>query len=270
MDDFRSELGRLTKDLGTQIRLMRDFGLRNFARADPLPELQVNKPVHQEIESVGQAGLFSKPSAGAAADARSTWHPNSSSPEEAQAELDALRARLGDCQRCRLGEQRRSIVFGEGNPKARVVLVGEGPGGEEDRTGRPFVGAAGQLLDRMLVAMGLGRDQIYICNVVKCRPPQNRTPEPEEMEICGRFLADQLKIIHPRHIVCLGATAAHFLLKTDLSVSKLRGRIHDHPSGARVLPTYHPAYLLRNQAAKKPVWEDLQLVMAEMAEGEQP
>ena len=268
-EDFQSELGRLARDLNTQVRLLRDFGLRGVARCQelpPLPEIassQAQAPSREPELFPGQ-GVPQQP----APVGPSSWQANALSAEQAQAELEALKARRGDCRRCRLCEQRRNIVFGAGDPKARLVLVGEGPGAEEDRTGHPFVGAAGQLLEKILAAMGLTRQQVYICNVVKCRPPQNRTPEADEMATCGRFLAEQLKILNPRHIICLGATAAQYLLNTKLSVSKLRGRIHDHPSGVRVLPTYHPAYLLRNPAAKKPVWQDVQLVMAEMGQGE--
>ncbi|NMB76276.1 MAG: uracil-DNA glycosylase [Myxococcales bacterium] len=188
------------------------------------------------------------------------------SPAEAQARLEALRAEIGDCKRCRLHERRRNLVFGEGAARARLLFAGEGPGEEEDKTGRPFVGRAGQLLDKMIAAMGLRREEVYICNVVKCRPPGNRTPENDEMRTCGQFLARQIRIIAPRHIVCLGATAAKYLLSTDQPMGRLRGRFFTTPDGDRVMPTYHPAYLLRNPSAKKQVWEDLQKVMAEMRE----
>jgi uracil-DNA glycosylase family 4 len=198
------------------------------------------------------------------APAKPAWQPNPLSAGEAQAKLDELRQELGDCTRCRLHTGRNHIVFGEGNPQARLLLAGEGPGREEDRTGKPFVGRAGQLLDRILAAMGLKREDVYICNVVKCRPPENRTPQDDEMRTCGIFLVRQIEIIRPRHIVCLGSTAARYLLGTTKAMGKIRGRFFEHSSGARILPTYHPAYLLRNPNAKKPVWEDLQKVMAEM------
>ncbi len=198
------------------------------------------------------------------APAKPAWQPNPLSTEEAQAKLDELRQELGDCTRCRLHTGRNHIVFGEGHPKARLLLAGEGPGREEDRTGKPFVGRAGQLLDRILAAMGLKREDVYICNVVKCRPPENRTPQDDEMRTCGIFLVRQIEIIRPRHIVCLGSTAARYLLGTTKAMGKIRGRFFEHSSGARILPTYHPAYLLRNPNAKKPVWEDLQKVMTEM------
>jgi len=193
------------------------------------------------------------------------WQPNPLSPQEAQAKLDNLRQQIGDCSRCRLAKQRNKIVFGEGNPVARLVFAGEGPGRDEDRSGRPFVGRAGQLLDRIIAAMGFGREEIYICNVVKCRPPDNRTPQDDEMRTCGLFLTKQLAIMRPQFIVALGATAAKYLIGTDRPMGKLRGHFFEHPSGARIMPTYHPAYLLRNPAAKKLVWDDVQKVMAKLA-----
>ncbi len=148
----------------------------------------------------------------------------------------------------------------------RLVFAGEGPGQEEDCTGRPFVGRAGQLLDKIIQAMGLKREDVYICNVVKCRPPDNRTPQDDEMRTCGQFLTKQLEIIRPRHIIALGATAAKYLLSTNAAMGQIRVRFFEHPCGARLMPTFHPAYLLRNPAAKKDVWEDVQKVMAEAKE----
>lgn len=186
---------------------------------------------------------------------------DSASREERQAMMTALRAEIGDCTRCRLHAGRSSIVFGEGNLMADLLFVGEGPGANEDRTGRPFVGNAGQLLDRMIGAMTLRRDQVYIANVVKCRPPENRTPLPDEMAVCGAFLVRQAEILQPRVIVCLGGTAAKFLLDTTASVGSLRGRVLRWRF-AEVVCTYHPSYLLQNPGAKKAAWEDLQKAMA--------
>jgi DNA polymerase len=182
--------------------------------------------------------------------------------------LERILADVGDCRRCRLCEGRTNIVFGSGNPEARLVFVGEGPGEEEDQQGLPFVGRAGQLLTQMInntaakEGMWVRREHVYICNVVKCRPPKNRTPEPDEMEICGQFLYRQLNVIRPRAICALGATAARALLGTKEGITKLRGRWHmwrDIP----VMPTYHPSYLLRpyNQNAKREAWEDLKKVL---------
>ena len=175
--------------------------------------------------------------------------------------LEEVRRALGDCKRCKLCSGRKNIVFGVGNPKARLVFVGEGPGAEEDNQGIPFVGAAGQLLTKMIAAMGYTRDEVYICNVVKCRPPGNRNPEPDEIEACQPFLEAQLNAIRPSVIVTLGKFAAQTLLRTDTPITRLRGQWREYV-GIPLMPTFHPAYLLRNPAEKKPAWTDLQAVMA--------
>lgn len=178
--------------------------------------------------------------------------------------LEELRAEIGDCQRCRLGESRIKLVFGVGNPNARIVFVGEGPGRDEDLKGEPFVGRAGQLLtDIITKGMKMRREDVYICNVVKCRPPENRNPAPDEIDACEGFLIRQLEIIKPQIIVALGTFAAKTLLKTELSISQLRGRFHDY-HGIKLMPTYHPAYLLRNPEKKKDTWEDIKMVIAEV------
>jgi uracil-DNA glycosylase len=174
-----------------------------------------------------------------------------------------IREDLGDCTRCKLHKKRTHIVFADGNPKADLVFVGEGPGADEDATGIPFVGRAGKLLTQMIEAMGLQRKDVYICNVVKCRPPENRQPDPEEVTTCSPYLVRQLEVINPKVIVCLGATAAKTLLETDMGISKFRGQWLDF-RGKKLLATYHPAYLLRNPPAKSEVWKDLQKVMLEL------
>jgi DNA polymerase len=174
-----------------------------------------------------------------------------------------IRDDLGECTRCKLHSTRNKIVFGDGSPKAQLVFVGEGPGADEDAQGLPFVGRAGKLLTQMIEAMGLQRPDVYICNVVKCRPPGNRQPEPDEVASCSPFLFRQLDSIKPKVIVCLGATAFQTLLQTNRSISHYRGQWLDY-RGYKMLPTYHPAYLLRNPAAKADVWKDLQKVMAEL------
>jgi len=176
--------------------------------------------------------------------------------------LEDIRADLGDCQRCRLAPGRTHLVFGSGDPRAKLVFVGEGPGFEEDQQGEPFVGPAGQLLTRIIAAIKLNRTQVYICNVVKCRPPGNRNPEHAEIEACVGFLERQIAAIEPDIICALGTCAAQILLKTDRPISKLRGRFHDY-LGIKVLPTYHPAYLLRNPKKKRDVWEDMKMLMKE-------
>ena len=177
--------------------------------------------------------------------------------------LLVVKTLLGRCERCPLHRSRRHIVFGEGDPDADVMFIAEAPGAEEDRQGAPFVGPAGNLLTRMVEAMGLRRKDIYIANILKCRPPSNRDPLPEEMEVCQPFLMAQIQAIQPRIIVALGRIAAQALLETDEPLSRLRGRFHDL-RGVPLMPTYHPAYLLRNAAAKRPTWEDLKKIMSEM------
>ncbi len=177
--------------------------------------------------------------------------------------LQVVRDELGDCQRCKLRSKRTNIVFGVGNPDAALVFVGDAPGADEDRTGEPFVGAAGQLLTKMIEAMGLGRDEVYICNILKCRPPGNRNPEPDEIAECEPFLKKQLAAIRPRMIVALGKFAAQCLLRSDAPISKLRGAWKEY-EGIPLMPTYHPAFLLRTPSAKREVWNDLQEVMREL------
>ena len=174
--------------------------------------------------------------------------------------LPIIRTDLGDCTRCKLHTTRHKIVFGEGSPKAELVFIGEGPGADEDAQGLPFVGRAGKLLTQMIEAMGLQRRDVYICNVVKCRPPGNRQPEKDEVDSCSPFLFRQLDALQPKVIVCLGATAAQTLLQTNRGISHFRGEWLDY-RGYKMIATYHPAYLLRNPNAKGEVWKDLQKVM---------
>lgn len=174
--------------------------------------------------------------------------------------LDEIRRGMGDCKRCKLCEGRKSIVFGVGNPRAELVFVGEGPGAEEDAKGVPFVGEAGQLLTKMIEAMGLSRDEVYICNVVKCRPPGNRTPELDEIAACEPFLRAQLGALQPKVLVGLGTTAVQVLLREELPITRVRGTWREY-AGIPLMPTFHPAYLLRNPAEKRSTWDDLKKVM---------
>ncbi|MEA3363264.1 MAG: uracil-DNA glycosylase [Thermodesulfobacteriota bacterium] len=176
------------------------------------------------------------------------------------ATLVELETRLSGCSLCSLSGQRKNVVFGAGNPQARVVLVGEAPGREEDEKGYPFVGEAGKLLDKILLAMHLSREKVYICNVLKCRPPGNRDPQTDEIAACEPFLKQQLALIQPEVIVTLGRFAAQELLKTTKPIGKLRGQWHEY-AGIPLMPTFHPAYLLRNPSGKRPVWEDMKQVM---------
>ena len=181
----------------------------------------------------------------------------SRSPAEA---LAAVKTDLGDCTRCKLsGLGRRQVVFGVGNPNADLMFVGEAPGADEDVQGVPFVGRAGQLLTKIIEAIDLKREDVYIANVIKCRPPQNRNPEPDEIETCEPFLFRQIDVIKPKVIVALGKFGAQTLLRTEDPISRLRGRVFQF-RGAKLIPTFHPAYLLRNPSSKREVWEDMKLV----------
>jgi DNA polymerase len=179
-----------------------------------------------------------------------------------QLTLTEVRRELGECKRCKLHVTRRHIVFGEGSEKAQLVFIGEGPGEEEDRQGRPFVGKAGQLLTRIINAIGLRREEVYIANIIKCRPPHNRNPQQEEITTCEPFLNKQLEIIQPKIICALGTFAAQTLLKTNEKISQLRGRFFSC-HGIEVMPTYHPAFLLRNPHKKREAWEDMKKIQEE-------
>ena len=179
-----------------------------------------------------------------------------------QASLTEVRRKLGECKRCKLNLTRRHIVFGEGSEKAQLVFIGEGPGEDEDRQGRPFVGKAGQLLTRIINAIGLSREEVYITNIIKCRPPHNRNPQQDEIATCEPFLNKQLEIIRPKIICALGTYAAQTLLKTDEKISQMRGRFFVY-RGIKVMPTYHPAFLLRNPHKKKETWDDMKKIHGE-------
>jgi DNA polymerase len=211
----------------------------------------------RELQAEGVDGFDCRPETVARLDA---W---GRPPDSACETLAQIQADLGVCTRCRLSAARTHIVFGEGDPDADLVFVGEGPGYDEDRRGRPFVGAAGQLLTRIIEAMELKREQVYICNIIKCRPPNNRNPRPDEISSCFPFLKRQLQSIAPRFVCALGKFAAQTLLETDTPISRLRGRLH-RLGKMKVLPTFHPAYLLRNPEKKRDVWHDMQLLMREM------
>src|SRR5437016_8678557 len=177
--------------------------------------------------------------------------------------LDVIRAEIGDCQRCKLAPCRTNIVFGSGNANAELVFVGEAPGYDEDQQGLPFVGRAGQLLTKIIESINLKREDVYICNVLKCRPPENRNPEPDEVAACNPFLRRQLASIRPKIVCCLGTFAAQTVIQTASSISKLRGKFFDM-DGMRVIATFHPAYLLRSPDKKREVWEDMKQIRAEL------
>ena len=214
----------------------------NFATPEPLH----NMPPKSSLLVAPAAIDFSSPAI--ALDARA-------------AALEVIRQEIGDCTRCQLAfEGRHKIVFGDGDPNAELLFVGEGPGADEDMQGIPFVGRAGQLLNNMIAAMGLDRKRVYIANIVKCRPPKNRVPEPAEANICTQFLFQQIGVVRPKLIVALGSTAATYLLGSKAALSVLRGKMHDC-MGTKLIVTYHPAYLLRDPRQKAETWKDLQLAM---------
>jgi DNA polymerase len=175
--------------------------------------------------------------------------------------LGEIRSDLGECTRCKLHAGRTTVVFGVGNPDADLVFVGEAPGRDEDRQGEPFVGRAGQLLTKIIASIGLTREEVYIANVVKCRPPNNRNPAPDEVQTCEPFLFRQLDVLRPKVVVALGAFAIHTLLGTDRAISRLRGQVYEY-RGAKLVPTFHPACLLRSPDRKRDVWEDMKKVRA--------
>jgi uracil-DNA glycosylase len=185
------------------------------------------------------------------------------------AELEGLAAMVAGCTRCRLAEGRKNVVFGSGNPNADLMLIGEGPGAEEDRQGLPFVGPAGELLSKIIQAIDMKREEVYIANVVKCRPPGNRDPQPDEVQACRGYLEKQIALVRPRILVALGRTAAQALLGNESPIGQLRGRWYQ-VFGVPTMVTYHPAALLRNQALKRPTWEDMQQVRDRLRGGQSP
>jgi uracil-DNA glycosylase len=217
------------------------------AKRDPMPKKK---------DAPGQSGLFGDLFPPNDAPVVATSLPVLKSQD---ATLEAIREDIGECTRCKLHEHRTHIVFGEGDPQARLVFVGEGPGADEDASGRPFVGRAGQLLDKIIAAIGLKREEVYIANVVKCRPPGNRTPERDEVATCEQFLFRQIAFIKPKVIVALGSPAFQCLLKTKDTITRSRGEWRDW-NGIKVMPTFHPAYLLRSPDKKRETWEDMKKV----------
>ncbi len=276
---------QMQKAIADRMNFYRDLGIFDFYRRD-VPQavptedvLSLAQPDSANLQ--GAPPLVNSESASAAAQRMAeklgTSAPVLTHPEtlasagvnlhsvgdlaiDKSAALHAIREDLGECVRCRLSQARKHIVFGTGDPEAQLLFVGEGPGADEDVQGLPFVGRAGQLLNNMIQAMGLERNQVYIANVVKCRPPGNRVPERDECDTCSPFLLRQIDVVSPRVVVALGATAARTLLGTVESMAKLRGQWHDF-NGTRLAVTYHPAYLLRDPRQKKETWKDLQMVM---------
>jgi DNA polymerase len=259
--------------LTARIRFYRDLGLTEFYRRPVDPALLANlaaQPDEPQAEAAPQT--FHLPQTFQMEDQPiPSRKPFPAAPAIADtvpaadraAALQLIRDEIGDCTRCALHKGRNKIVFGDGSPAARLMFVGEGPGADEDAQGLPFVGKAGQLLNNMIAAMGLQREDVYIANVVKCRPPGNRVPEPEEGATCSPFLFRQIDVVRPEVLVALGATAATWLLGARQPLAGLRGRVHT-VRGTKLIVTYHPAYLLRDPRQKKEAWADLQIAMKEL------
>ena len=231
-------------ELAAQLQFFKDIGVDSLA-----------------VGAVGEAQARQRAASSGEAQARQRAASSNDRPDVQ--DLDAVRAELGDCQRCKLSPKRTNLVFGSGSPDAELVFVGEAPGYDEDQQGLPFVGRAGQLLTKIIESINLKREDVYICNVLKCRPPDNRNPEPDEVASCNPFLKKQLAAIRPKVVCCLGTFAAQTVLQTAAPISRLRGKFFDM-DGMRVIATFHPAYLLRSPEKKREVWEDMKQIRAEL------
>lgn len=260
--------------LAARIRFYRDLGLTQFYRRAVDPQLLVD--LEADSQQPPRAPSFPQERVGdhEPLQENDTIPPRKpippppaiaamTQPPDRVAALRLIREDIGDCTRCALHKGRNKLVFADGSPDARLMFVGEGPGADEDAQGLPFVGRAGQLLNNMITAMGLKREDVYIANVVKCRPPGNRTPEPDEANTCSPFLFRQIDVVGPEVIVALGATAATYLLGQRQPLAGLRGRVHSF-RGSKLIVTYHPAFLLRDPRQKKEAWADLQIAMREL------
>lgn len=259
--------------LEARLRFYRELGLTDFYRR-PMPVSEASSTNDAGAPSLTESRVGEHEQTVDSSQETTSIPPRKSiaqppapaAPVAAQDRVSALqviREDIGECTRCALHKGRNKIVFADGDPNARLMFVGEGPGADEDAQGLPFVGRAGQLLNNMIGAMGLKREQVYIANVVKCRPPQNRTPEPDEANTCSPFLFRQIDVVRPEVIVALGATAATYLLGQRQPLAGLRGRVHSF-RGRKLIVTYHPAFLLRDPRQKKEAWADLQIAMREL------
>jgi len=263
MATLREELLALTAQFRTHLQHRGRSGALGVS-VRPLPASEQHAAELARSEQASPSAASAAPKPGHKEDTPSSVpSPMTALEPPAAAKLQVVRDELGDCTRCGLSRGRRNIVFGVGDPEADLVFVGEAPGYDEDRVGEPFVGKAGQLLTRMIEAMGYTRETVYICNVIKCRPPQNRNPEPEEVAQCEPFLVQQLGVLRPRIIVALGKFAAQSLCGETMPISRLRGTFRAY-QGIPVMPTFHPAYLLRNPPSKRQAWDDLKEVLAKL------
>jgi DNA polymerase len=263
------------KAVAAQVRYYRELGIYDLYRRESPEGVSWGGAIaREELAAIAGAAEIAEAEAAGNAEPTANAEQIAAILNDKPAALRVIREDIGDCTRCKLSQGRTNIVFGVGTAQARIMFVGEGPGADEDAQGEPFVGRAGQLLNNMITAMGIRREDVYIGNVVKCRPPDNRAPERDECVTCGPFLMRQISVVRPEIIVALGATAAKFLLGVSDSMANLRGHIYDfHPIVPRDAPerdpdfttklvvTYHPAYLLRDPRQKKETWLDLQMVM---------
>lgn len=261
---FAETLGQVRNTLS----FMADLGYRGFDVSEETLDIlkTLGKPEKPEVpkKPEPQERQTGKKTPETGSDPASKETPDISKKNSRGREtLEDIRAEIGDCRRCKLCERRTHIVFGTGNPRARLMFAGEGPGRDEDLQGEPFVGAAGRLLTKIIQAIQLTREEVYIANIIKCRPPGNRNPEPEEIRTCYPFLERQIQAVQPEFICALGSFAARTLLSTSESISRLRGRFHNY-KGIKVVPTFHPAFLLRYPERKRDVWEDMKMLMREM------
>ncbi len=245
-------------------------GFKEINHNELVAQLQFFKDIGVEslaVGAVGEAQARERAASSGEAQARERAAASNAPPLGAHRaplqDLESVRAEIGDCQRCKLAPKRTNIVFGSGNPSAELVFVGEAPGYDEDQQGLPFVGRAGQLLTKIIESINLKREDVYICNVLKCRPPENRNPEPDEVAACNPFLKKQLAAIRPKVVCCLGTFAAQTVIQTASPISRLRGKFFDL-DGLRVIATFHPAYLLRSPEKKREVWEDMKQIRAEL------
>jgi uracil-DNA glycosylase family 4 len=252
----------LTEKLSARLRFYEDLGIREFFR-DRLASAAVSQVEQVETSPAPSTSPLFSYEASDTMTADKTLMPLPVPPKILGGTLQDVREDIGDCIRCKLHKGRNKIVFGDGHPSAKLLFIGEGPGRDEDQQGLPFVGRAGKLLTQMIEAMGLQRSDVYICNVVKCRPPENRAPEKDEVQACSPFLLRQIDLVNPQVIVCLGSIASQTILQTTRGITHFRGQWQEF-RGRKLMATYHPAYLLRNPAAKSEVWKDLQKVMAEL------
>ena len=277
MMDSSEELSELIQQAAEHLRYFRELGLTHFGESAPennqliIPvyeavtaSILASAPVTEQKTIIALEAEKPMPRNNAPTDLALFGEAEPLLPEQQITDdsLEKIRADLGDCQRCKLWKTRTNIVFGEGNPQAKLMIVGEAPGADEDASGRPFIGRAGQLLTKMIEAINLKREDVYIANILKSRPPDNRNPEADETKACIPFLYRQIAAIKPKLIVTLGNPATQGLLETKVGITKLRGELQDYPrlAGIKVIPTFHPAYLLRAPDKKREAWEDLKKV----------